>query len=335
MEENGAGVTGLGRIAIASGIAILLSVVSICARADDTVRFVALGDLPYTNSQAKDLEAEIKPKIQIGGFPFVIHYGDFKSGGDDCNDAELQAAYNQIISLLPGRVFFTPGDNDWTDCDRKKLDQPISELVRLAKLRDAFYSKPLAVANKMQVQRQTGYPENATWQYRGVQFATLHVVGTNNGRVEVKQDDFWTAITAVWARDTANAAWLKHSFQQAKDVSIGALVLAMQADPTKIRWKEPCTVDNPDRCDGFLAIKKILVRRSTELDKPVLLIHGDTRDYCVDRAFGGSKAPNLWRLNGAGDYTFDATVVEVRADKEEQPFRFRRLLNDSLLNSEC
>ena len=83
------------------------------------MRFVALGDLPYTNSQAKDLEAEIKPKIQIGGFPFVIHYGDFKSGGDDCNDAELQAAYNQIMSLLPGRVFFTPGDNDWTDCDRK------------------------------------------------------------------------------------------------------------------------------------------------------------------------------------------------------------------------
>ena len=41
----------------------------------------------------------------------------------------------------------------------EKLDQPISELVRLAKLRDAFYSKPLAVANKMQVQRQTGIRE--------------------------------------------------------------------------------------------------------------------------------------------------------------------------------
>ena len=44
-------------------------------------------------------------------------------------------------------------------------------------------------------------------------------------------------MTAVWARDTANAAWLKHSFQQAKDVSIRALVLAMQADPTKVQME--------------------------------------------------------------------------------------------------
>ena len=150
VEENGAGVTGLGRIAIAGGIAILLSVVSICARADDTVRFVALGDLPYTNSQAKDLEAEIKPKIQIGDFRSSFITATSRVAETIVTMMELQAAYNQIMSLLPGRVFFTPGDNDWTDCDRKKLDQPISELVRLAKLRDSFYSKPLAVANKMQ-----------------------------------------------------------------------------------------------------------------------------------------------------------------------------------------
>ena len=116
----------------------------------------------------------------------------------------------------------------------------------------------------------------------------------------MKQDDFWTAMTAVWLETPRMLRGSKHSFQQAKDVSIGALVLAMQADPTKVRWKEPCTVDNPDRCDGFLAIKKILVRRSAELDKPVLLIHGDTRDYCVDRAFGGSKAPKFVAINGAG-----------------------------------
>jgi len=335
VERKGAGVKGIGRVAVTGGIAVLLSLVSISARADDTVRFVALGDLPYTNSQARDLEAEIKPRIRAGGFPFAIHYGDFKSGGDDCNDAELQAAYEQIMDLLPGRVFFTPGDNDWTDCDRKKLDRPISELKRLEKLREVFYSKPLSISDTMQVQRQKDYPENVTWRHGDIQFAAVHVVGTNNGRVEVKQDDFWTAMTAAWARDTANAAWLKHSFSRAKDSSVKALVVAMQADPTRVKWEEPCTADNPDRCDGFLAIKKILVRRSANLDKPVLLIHGDTRDYCVDRGFGGAKAPNLWRLNGAGDYTFDATVVEVRADDEDEPFRFRRLLNGSLLNSEC
>ena len=96
------------------------------AFAAEPVRFVVVGDLPYTAGQARILETEIRPAIQRGQFPFVIHLGDFKSGGIDCTDDGLAAAREQIMSLIPDRVFYTPGDNDWTDCDRSKLRRPPS-----------------------------------------------------------------------------------------------------------------------------------------------------------------------------------------------------------------
>ena len=186
------------------------------------------------------------------------------------------------------------------------------------------------------MRRQKSYLENAMWRFGGIQFLTLHVVGTNNGRIEVKQDDVTTAIAAVWARDTANADWLRRAIEGVEDdQSIEAVIVAMQADPTKINWDEPCTIDNPHACDGFMALRNLLISWSAKLEKPMLVIHGDTGDYCVDREFGGSTAPNLWRLNGAGDYTFDATVIEFRSDEVDRPFRFRRLLNNDVLNNEC
>jgi hypothetical protein len=324
------------RDVIAGGIASILLFLSLPTIAADVVRFVAIGDMPYTDAQAIDLDNEIKPKIRAGGFPFAIHYGDFKSGGDDCNGTELRAAYKQVMDLLPGRVFFTPGDNDWTDCDRNRLARPISELKRLAELREVFFGESLSIAESIQVRRQKSYPENAMWRFGGIQFLTLHVVGTNNGRIEVKQDDVTTAIAAVWARDTANADWLRRAIEGVEDdQSIEAVIVAMQADPTKINWDEPCTIDNPHACDGFMALRNLLISWSAKLEKPMLVIHGDTGDYCVDREFGGSTAPNLWRLNGAGDYTFDATVIEFRSDEVDRPFRFRRLLNNDVLNNEC
>ncbi|MCI5143791.1 MAG: hypothetical protein D3909_19115, partial [Candidatus Electrothrix sp. ATG1] len=62
--------------------------------------------------------------------------------------------------------------------------------------------------------------------------------------------------------------------------------------------------------------------------RPVLLLHGDTYPFCMDKDFGGPQAPNLWRLNAWGDFKTpaDATVVTVQAESPQQPFAAETLL---------
>lgn len=301
----------------------------------EPVRFVVIGDLPYSEDQARVLESEIRPAISAGNFPFAIHLGDFKSGGVDCTEAGLISAHDRIMSLISGRTFYTPGDNDWTDCDRDKLSNPVSELKRLARLRKVFYSEPVPVSDAWHYERQSRYPENAIWQHGGIQFATIHVVGTNNGRREIELDDKSQALDAVDARDAANSKWLKAAFTAAANSDVKALVVAMQADISRVNWKRACSRKHRSKCDGFAALRDTLMSQSTALGKPVLLIHGDTGRLCVDRAFGGEQAPNLWRLNAAGDWVVDAISVEVDVASEGNPFVFRRLLKGAELQAAC
>ena len=301
----------------------------------EPVRFVVVGDLPYSEDQARVLESEIRPAIAAGNFPFAIHLGDFKAGGADCTETGLITAHDRIMTLIPGRVFYTPGDNDWTDCDRDKLSNPISEMKRLTRLREVFYAELVPVPDAWRYRRQFGYPENATWRHDGIQFATLHVVGTNNGRREIELDDKPKALDAVDARDAANLKWLQAAFAAASKPDVKVLVIAMQADISRVNWTRDCSRKYRSKCDGFGALRDNLMSQSAALRKPVLLVHGDTGRLCIDRAFGGERAANLWRLNSAGDWVVDAVVVEVDAASAKKPFGFRRLLKGAVLQAAC
>lgn len=301
----------------------------------ERVRFLVIGDLPYNAEQARVLEAEIRPEIVKRKFPFVIHVGDFKSGGWACSDRGLEAAHEQITSLLPGRVIYTPGDNDWTDCDRSKLGKPISELKRLRQLRDIFFGSSAPQLPQWQFRRQPRYPENAMWRFKGIQFATLHVVGTNNGRIEIELDNISDALDAVDARDEANQKWLDAAFVQARKPGVAALIVAMQADITRVRYRGPCTPENRSKCDAFRELRSTFRSASAKLGKPVLVVHGDTGRYCIDRDFGGDKAPNLWRLNSAGDWIVEASEIVVDATNRKRPFSIFRLLRGTELEALC
>lgn len=324
----------LVRCRVYAALAILLIALATPANAEP-LRFVAIGDIPYGADQSRVLETEIRPAIAAGHYPFVIHVGDFKSGGASCSDRGLEVAYEQIMSLLPDRVFYTPGDNDWTDCDRGKLTKPIPELARLAKLREIFYTKPMDLPADWAFRSQAEYPENAQWRYGDIQFATVHVVGTNNGRKEIELDDERVALDAVDARDAANNAWLKTTFADAADPSVQALVVATQADISRVGWNRDCSRKRRTKCDGFSSIRKALVAGAASLGKPVLIVHGDTGRFCVDREFGGDDAPNLWRLNGAGDWVVDAAIVEINVSNSRRPFTVFRILDGSQLYAEC
>ena len=207
-----------------------------------------------------------------------------------------------------------------------------------------FFAEPLDLPAAWAYARQPNFPENARWTNGGVQFATLHMVSTNNGRVEILKDDTAAALALVEARDEANRVWLQGAFKTAK--SARATVIITQADVTNPDGGGACTVYNRQHCDAFAAFRGQLVALASGFRdwskpggprKPVLLLHGDTNPYCLDKGFGGSRAPNLWRLNAWGDFRqpADATVVVVQPDDPAAPYSAHSLLGGEVPEPSC
>lgn len=333
-------------------IAMTLWLASSPANAQSAQQFLFIGDLPYSSGQAKRLTEVIGPAIKKARFPFLVHYGDFKGGGIPCSEAGTRAAYKQITGLMSGAagqpalgpVFYTPGDNDWTDCDRLfRHTGPggsKSELAQLDLLRRVFYLEfPLQLDKEWQFSRQSLYPENMAWRSGKIQFGTVHLVGTNNGRLQIRMDDVAVALARVAARDQANRAWLNEVFDRARNFRnpADAVIITTQADVSDPDESAPCRLANQMSCDAFADFRAQLAKHAVACKKPVLLVHGDTGPYCLDKRFGGADAPNLWRLNAGGDFhrPLDATVVTFRSGGEGDVFTVRGLVAGESPKSGC
>ena len=294
------------------------------------VKFVVMGDMPYSDYEREQLQGDIKDAIAAENLPFLIHYGDFKAGNASCTDEVFQQIKSDMNSLHP-RVIYTPGDNDWTDCDRPKLKQPVSELERLDFLRELFFSGE----RSEDISRQEQYPENARWWQDGILFSTLHIVGTDNGRQQILLDDPQDAIAKVHQRDQANQQWLSEAFAQAEEKKAQAMVLVIQADVSETFGKPACTEIQPIDCDPYEAFRLQLRQAASNFRdvesvlKPILLIHGDTFPFCLDSTFGGELAPNLQRLNAWGDFQQPADVTEITLTPghTQTPFQVQTLVN--------
>ena len=322
------------------------------AAGDGDFTFAVLGDMPYNAAQEATIRTTLAPALGRAGLPFVIHLGDFKAGDESCTDEIIATRRNEIYGLLPGRVFYTPGDNEWTDCDRvDEVASPKPELERLDHLRNVFYPAPLNLAGTWDYTTQDGYPENASWTRDGLVFATIHLVSTNNGRYEIIPLDaegnpllgeaakayVKTALDRVDARDAANARWLEATFARAARIGARAVIVATQADVTKKKKYPPCSSDPTEKnCDAFVKTRAKLTELAAEFGEPVLLIHGDTNPYCLDKKFGGDQAPKLWRLNALGDFTeADATLVTVGGPGAWQAFTVNQLMTGAFLGRDA
>jgi hypothetical protein len=320
-----------------SAAAICLLLLSACAAMAEPVEFVVMGDMPYGKDQVGSVKF-IGKNIRDAGFPFVIHYGDLRAGGLDmetCAPELMEDRKKLLFGLVEGGLFYTPGDNDWTDCDREAGGET-DELDELDKLRKLFFTDGLPSESKWHVARQTpDYPENARWIQSKLQFVTLHIVGTDNGRDQIKEpslkkrskDD---VLDAVDARDKANLEWLDAAFGSAKDGGRDGLVVVIHADPFEIEHSKhrdrACTRAERTKCNPYLPFLEKLTKEASRFGKPVLLVHGSTNSYCLDTGFGGWVAPNLWRLNGPGDFVaLDAAVIRFDPDSRE-PFQVHGLL---------
>ena len=241
---------------------------------------------------------------------FVLHAGDLKGGSEPCSDELLRRRLAQF-DLVRTALVYTPGDNDWTDRHRPAAGRfsPLERLVTLRALAFArpdrsFGRRPLRLRSQAESALFAEFVENTMFDHGNVVFATLHVVGGNNGLSAWYGIDANDRVAAPRAdrsaefrrRQAANLDWLQTVFTHAESIKANAVVVLTQANP---RFE---LGSGHAKRSGFAAVTDELHRLAHRFARPVLLAHGDQHWYLVDRPLIDAQppAPNLLRVQAFG-----------------------------------
>jgi hypothetical protein len=240
------------------------------------------------------------------------------------------------LNSLREPAFFTPGDNDWTDCDRP-ANGSFNELERLQHERQVLFSTDQSFGQKtMKTEVQTAalcvgttnttpgstvgpyFPtpcvENRRWTVHKVTFATVDVQGTCNnicssggGAPDAGGDP-----QEYNARNAADIQWLEDTFAEAKANGSAGVMIVWQADPgfdatdaTRGPVRDPKTlVETDGQPDGFHDILSKLRELTIDFKRPVVLVHGDSHYFRIDKPFldsQGRRLENFTRVETFGD----------------------------------
>jgi len=283
------------------------------------------GDLPYSDVQATTGVPNLIADMNHSDISFSVHDGDLKAGNGTsgsttpttCSDALYTQALGYFDALHKAAMF-TPGDNDWTDCDRPS-NGGFNSLERLDHERQVFFSTTYSLGQhplKQEVQSTpdclgVGGPtpcvENRRWTYKNVTYATLNVQGSCNNLCDTAPDPNEWAV-----RNAADIAWLQQTFAEAKADGSAAVMLISQADPgfdasdaTRAPVRNPETlVETDGQPDGFHDFLVALRDETTAFRKPVVYVHGDSHYFRVDKPLldeQGRRLENFTRLETFGD----------------------------------
>jgi hypothetical protein len=279
------------------------------APAPDTNSFniIAFGDMPYFYPQDYKRFENVISYLNTKNQAFNVFVGDIKSSKTNCADDAYHKMYNYFMQFEKPLIY-TPGDNEWTDCYNKTTDSS-KKGERLNFLRKTFFKNSKSLGKQqMAVVSQASYPgyqkfvENARWRHKGVAFATLHIVGSNNNYFPEGTSDN----TEFFERSKANIAWLQEVFKNAvQDSSLG-IVLLTHAD-----------MFFPDKgASGFDAFLKELEAQTRAYGKPVLLVNGDSHKYIVDKPLYSDDTHtktllNFTRVQVFGEYDMHAVKITI------------------------
>lgn len=267
--------------------------------------FAALGDTPYSRDEElrfPDLIADINRQP----LAFVVHVGDFKAATTRCSD-EVFLQRRDWFNYFHHPLVFVPGDNEWTDC-RRFLAGRYNPLERLARLRALFFADEHSLGQvRLVLERQPGYPEHSRWLHESVLFATLNAPGPyNNARAMPEEFS---------KRGAAQRAWIEQAFEKARAGGLGAVVILMQANP----WGSPTS-----HYFGYRELLAAFAAEARRFPGEVLLVHGDTHRYRVDRPLRdlATRAPvaNFTRVEVHGHPAMN--WVRIRVSEEAGRVRF-------------
>lgn len=300
------------------------------------------GDLPYSDVQAQKGVPNLIADMNDSDIAFSVQDGDLKAGKGTpgsvtpttCADPLYVQALGYFNSLRQPAIF-APGDNDWTDCDRNENGN-FNDVERLQHERKLFFSTNQSLGQKkmtLEVQstpatgagsclgwnsstggtQSTACVENRRWTYRDVTYATLNVQGSCNNRCSSGAGDPAGDEAEFQARNAADLEWLDQTFDRAVARRSAAVMIIWQADPgfdtsgyQGAPTRDPRTLAETDgNPDGFVDLLTELRTRTIAFRKPVVLVHGDSHYFMIDKPLldsSGRRVENFTRVETFGDH---------------------------------
>lgn len=306
------------------------------------------GDLPYSVVQTTTGVPNLIADMNAHDLKFTVHNGDLKQGsGSPCDD-NLYYQSQSFFNQLRAPAMFTPGDNDWTDCDRPS-NGGFNSRERLDRERQIFFSTPFSMGQRhlhQQVQTEAlclgvnglvPCVENRRWTVGGVTYVTLNVPGSCNNLCDTAPDAAEFA-----ARNAANIKWMKESFAVATAHRSAAVMIIAQAnpgwdpsDPTRAPVRNPATLaEAVAGTDGYKDYLLALREQVAAFRKPVVYVHGDSHYYRVDKPFlsaNGQRLENFTRVetfgNSAANGNNDVHWIKVMVDpRSRDVFSFQAMM---------
>ncbi len=276
------------------------------------------GDLPYGAEQASVGVPNLIADMNANRLRFSVHDGDLKAGSNSLCDDNLYQQALTMFGQLDAAAMFTPGDNDWADCDRESAGAYNSR-ERLDHERRAFFSTPWSMGKRPIRQEVQDDPsclgangptpcvENRRWTIGRVTYATLNVTGSCNNLCDTAPDPDEYA-----ARNAANIRWLEQTFALAAQRGSAAVMLISQAnpgwdasDPTRAPLRDARTLAQTDGApDGFQDFLVALRAQVRSYRKPVAYVHGDSHTFRIDKPFldeQGRRLENFTRVETFGN----------------------------------
>ncbi len=286
------------------------------SNSSNPLTFAVYGDSPYGTTPTDHAEFDASPAFidTINSDPqvrLVIHVGDIHSGKQYCTQAYDQSIYD-LWALFKNPLVYTPGDNEWTDCNKagegggsynkvtKQIDyvldangNPVdyasgNPVANLDLIRQIFFSDPgysLGGQKKRLISQaqyfDTNYPsdakyvENVMWEQSKVLFVTINLPGGSNNDKDVWYGAPTETAAQKQERDERNGAdirWLNAAFAQAKADGMEAVVIAAQAD----MWDPEKGAAHQA---GYENIVSTIAAGTIDFGKPVLMFNGDSHVY--------------------------------------------------------
>jgi hypothetical protein len=294
------------------------------------------GDVPY-GPQGRAEYPALLDAINDSKVAFSVFDGDLKNGSERCDDT-LYTTSIAAFNSLERPVVWVPGDNDWTDCHRAS-NGGYDPIERLNHERALFAATDQSLGEKtLTLTRQSqSYPENWRFSYGPVVYVGLNVQGSNDNfphrgvdgepvdrgaTVEAQDAEIAREDAEHLAREQANLAWLKEAFETAKAQDARAVMVVWQADPN---FNNEQALPNPRSYDGYTAIVGELRAQTLAFPGQVVLVHGDSHYFKVDkplRSPSGKVLANFTRVETFGSANTQWATAEVDP-QDPNVFTFR------------
>ncbi len=272
--------------------------------------FAVIGDIPYGADQIAAFPRWID-QINAADPAMTFHVGDIKNGSSRCDNpyyAMIRADFDPFVNPL----IYTPGDNEWTDCHRAN-NGAYNPLERLAYDRSVFFDQPGTTLGQHPItvksQVNAGFPENVQLRRHDVEFAMIHVVGSNDdlqpwlgiGKTTPTPEQ----VAEEHARMANAIAEVRDTFAQATRRHDRAVMVLQQADMFDPTYTPNYATD----ISAFQPLVQALVEESAKFDGQVYLVNGDSHVYNSDQPLAaGSTWLTTYGVTGSADNLQRITV---------------------------